>query len=161
MQPQFGVRHLIGWWELDSSGTKVDSETILCSFCGGSFSSESIHRSASGAAICEECLAQNSQIFDEASEKAVLRREDPEMAAVLQGELERQRNTIELIASENHTSRAVLAAQGSVATNKYAEGLPHARYYGGCEYVDQIEEIAHSRTGCSRREPEDLMFFTA
>jgi glycine hydroxymethyltransferase len=64
---------------------------------------------------------------------------------VIQGELGRQRNEIELIASENIVSRAVLEAQGSVLTNKYAEGYPGRRYYGGCEWVDQAEEIAIER----------------
>src|SRR6202163_3174101 len=70
---------------------------------------------------------------------------DPEIAAAIQGELGRQRHEIELIASENIVSRAVLEAQGSVLTNKYAEGYPGARYYGGCEYVDVVEQIAIDR----------------
>src|ERR1700682_3566162 len=60
-------------------------------------------------------------------------------------ELKRQQDQIELIASENIVSNAVLAAQGSVLTNKYAEGLPGRRYYGGCEYVDVVENIARDR----------------
>src|ERR1700674_4433122 len=70
---------------------------------------------------------------------------DPEIAAVLAGELLRQRDEIELIASENYVSRAVLEAAGSVLTNKYAEGYPGKRYYGGCEYVDVVERAAISR----------------
>ena len=70
---------------------------------------------------------------------------DPDVARVLNGELTRQQDQIELIASENIVSRAVLEAQGSVLTNKYAEGYPGKRYYGGCEVVDQVEEIAISR----------------
>jgi len=70
---------------------------------------------------------------------------DPEIFATLQKELQRQQNQIELIASENIASLAVLNAQGSVMTNKYAEGYPGKRYYGGCEFVDQAEEIALSR----------------
>jgi glycine hydroxymethyltransferase len=70
---------------------------------------------------------------------------DPAVAALIGSELGRQREHLELIASENFTSAAVLAAQGSVLTNKYAEGLPNKRYYGGCEYVDRIEEIAIDR----------------
>jgi glycine hydroxymethyltransferase len=70
---------------------------------------------------------------------------DPAVANLIGAELGRQREHLELIASENFTSAAVLAAQGSVLTNKYAEGLPHKRYYGGCEFVDQIEEIAIER----------------
>jgi glycine hydroxymethyltransferase len=70
---------------------------------------------------------------------------DSEVFASIQQELERQRNQIELIASENIVSSAVLAAQGSVLTNKYAEGYPGKRYYGGCEYVDEVERIAIER----------------
>ncbi len=70
---------------------------------------------------------------------------DSEVQDALDGELERQRTTIELIASENFTSPAVLAAQGSVLTNKYAEGYPGKRYYGGCEQVDKVENIAIER----------------
>ena len=70
---------------------------------------------------------------------------DPAVAELIQQELQRQRDRLELIASENFTSPAVLAAQGSVLTNKYAEGLPRKRYYGGCEYVDQIEQLAIDR----------------
>jgi glycine hydroxymethyltransferase len=70
---------------------------------------------------------------------------DSEVQEALEGELVRQRTTIELIASENFTSPAVLAAQGSVLTNKYAEGYPGKRYYGGCEQVDKIENIAIER----------------
>ncbi len=70
---------------------------------------------------------------------------DPELAAVLQGELTRQQEQIELIASENIVSRAVLEAQGSVLTNKYAEGYPGKRYYGGCEVVDEAERLAQTR----------------
>ncbi len=70
---------------------------------------------------------------------------DPEVQEALDGELERQRTTIELIASENFASPAVLAAQGSVLTNKYAEGYPGKRYYGGCEWVDKAEQLAIDR----------------
>ena len=70
---------------------------------------------------------------------------DAEVQDALDGELERQRNTIELIASENFTSPGVLAAQGSVLTNKYAEGYPGKRYYGGCEQVDKVETLAIER----------------
>ncbi|KPN17723.1 serine hydroxymethyltransferase [Arthrobacter sp. Edens01] len=70
---------------------------------------------------------------------------DPEIAAVLNGELARQRNTLEMIASENFAPRAVLEAQGSVLTNKYAEGYPGRRYYGGCEQVDVAENLAIER----------------
>jgi len=70
---------------------------------------------------------------------------DPEVAAVLSGELRRQQDQVELIASENIVSRAVLDAQGSVLTNKYAEGYPGKRYYGGCEVVDEAERLAIDR----------------
>ncbi|RYV52250.1 serine hydroxymethyltransferase [Pengzhenrongella frigida] len=70
---------------------------------------------------------------------------DPEIAAVLENELGRQRDTLEMIASENFVPRAVLQAQGSVLTNKYAEGYPGKRYYGGCEYVDVAETLAINR----------------
>ncbi|MEE1619870.1 serine hydroxymethyltransferase [Zafaria sp. Z1313] len=70
---------------------------------------------------------------------------DPEIAAVLEAELGRQRNTLEMIASENFAPRAVLQAQGSVLTNKYAEGYPGRRYYGGCEHVDVAENLAIER----------------
>ena len=70
---------------------------------------------------------------------------DPEIAAAIKGELGRQRHEIELIASENIVSRAVMEAQGSVMTNKYAEGYPGARYYGGCEFVDIAENLAIER----------------
>ncbi len=70
---------------------------------------------------------------------------DPEVAAGIFKELGRQRDKIEMIASENFTSLAVMQAQGSWLTNKYAEGLPHKRYYGGCEYVDVVEDLAISR----------------
>ena len=63
----------------------------------------------------------------------------------MQKELNRQQNSIELIASENFVSQAVLDIQGSVLTNKYAEGYPGKRYYGGCEFVDQAEELAIKR----------------
>jgi len=77
--------------------------------------------------------------------KQNIKESDPEVYATLKRELNRQQNQIELIASENITSLAVLNAQGSVMTNKYAEGYPGRRYYGGCEYVDQAEEIALER----------------
>src|SRR5215212_7988430 len=75
----------------------------------------------------------------------ILRTADPEVAAAIQGEERRQQDGLEMIASENYTSAAVMAAQGSVLTNKYAEGLPGKRYYGGCEYVDIVEKLAIER----------------
>lgn len=74
-----------------------------------------------------------------------LQNQDPEIAAVVISELERQRNGLQLIASENFTSPAVLAAMGSTLSNKYAEGYPGKRYYGGCEEVDKVEEIGNER----------------
>ena len=79
-------------------------------------------------------------IFDETLETT-----DPEIFRVVQQEAQRQEDHIELIASENYASPAVLAAQGSVLTNKYAEGYPGKRYYGGCEYVDIAEQLAIDR----------------
>src|SRR4051794_17112943 len=72
-------------------------------------------------------------------------RDDPDVAHILAGEARRQRDGLELIASENYVSRAVLEAQGSVLTNKYAEGYPGNRYYGGCECVDLVENLARGR----------------
>src|SRR6202051_4446111 len=78
---------------------------------------------------------------------------DPELAQAMAGERTRQEDHVELIASENYTSPQVLEAQGSVLTNKYAEGYPGKRYYGGCEYVDVVEQLAIDRAkqllGCS------------
>lgn len=76
----------------------------------------------------------------------LIRQTDSEIADLVEKELERQRNTLELIASENFTSKAVMAACGTVLTNKYAEGKPHKRFYNGCENVDKIEELAQERT---------------
>ncbi len=76
---------------------------------------------------------------------ATLAEADPEVAAAIGRELKRQQDQIELIASENIVSRAVLEAQGSALTNKYAEGYPGRRYYGGCEFVDQVEQLAIDR----------------
>ncbi len=74
-----------------------------------------------------------------------LKNSDPAIANLINDELGRQQDHLELIASENFTSPAVMAAQGSCLTNKYAEGLPNKRYYGGCEFVDQVEQIAIDR----------------
>src|SRR5881394_195368 len=74
-----------------------------------------------------------------------LRREDPELYDAIQHELARQNDYLEMIASENFVSRAVLEAAGSVLTNKYAEGYPGKRYYGGCEWVDVAEQLAIDR----------------
>ncbi|GAB2547526.1 serine hydroxymethyltransferase [Leucobacter ruminantium] len=85
-------------------------------------------------------MSQQSAFFNEPLEAV-----DPEIAAVLEQELGRQRGTLEMIASENFVPRAVLEAQGSVLTNKYAEGYPGRRYYGGCEFVDVAEDLARDR----------------
>ncbi|MFL0775642.1 MAG: serine hydroxymethyltransferase [Prochlorococcus sp.] len=80
-----------------------------------------------------------------ASINAALKDSDPAIAGLIDQEKQRQETHLELIASENFTSQAVMDAQGSVLTNKYAEGLPYKRYYGGCEHVDAIEELAIER----------------
>lgn len=74
-----------------------------------------------------------------------VKQQDPKVQEMIELELGRQRNKLEMIASENFVSKAVMEAQGSVLTNKYAEGYPHKRYYGGCEYVDMVEELAIER----------------
>ena len=89
-------------------------------------------------------MAVAQQTFDELR-TAGLADVDPQIADLLGRELERQRGQIELIASENFTWPSVFEAVGSVPTNKYAEGYPGKRYYGGCEVVDEIEELARSR----------------
>ena len=98
--------------------------------------------------LTDAAPAQSSDFFT-----APLDESDPEIAEIVRLELGRQRDEIELIASENYVSRAVLEAQGSVLTNKYAEGLPGRRYYGGCQFVDQAENLAIDRVkklfGCA------------
>src|SRR5580693_4035888 len=89
--------------------------------------------------------SQKFNATDEDFFSATLSESDPEIAGAIKLELARQRDDIELIASENIVSRAVLEAQGSVLTNKYAEGLPGRRYYGGCQHVDEAENIAIER----------------
>ncbi|WP_049996698.1 serine hydroxymethyltransferase [Halococcus sediminicola] len=74
-----------------------------------------------------------------------VRESDPDVADALVGEVERQRGTLSMIASENHVSEAVMEAQSSALTNKYAEGYPGSRYYGGCEYADEVEQLAIDR----------------
>ena len=74
-----------------------------------------------------------------------LRDSDPEIADIIKNEENRQCNNINLIASENYSSKNILEAQGCVLTNKYAEGYPGKRYYGGCQYIDNVEEVAISR----------------
>ena len=98
-------------------------------------------------------VPQGAKISEEGFFSATLDETDPEIAGAIGKELGRQRDEIELIASENIVSRAVLEAQGSVLTNKYAEGLPGKRYYGGCQYVDVVERLAIERVtklfGCN------------
>src|SRR6201986_1160360 len=98
-------------------------------------------------------VPHGAKISEEGFFSAALADSDPEIAGAVGKELGRQRNEIELIASENIVSRAVLEAQGSVLTNKYAEGLPGKRYYGGCQYVDIAEQLAIDRVtklfGCA------------
>jgi glycine hydroxymethyltransferase len=98
-------------------------------------------------------VPQGAKISEEGFFSAALDDTDPEIAGAIGKELGRQRDEIELIASENIVSRAVLEAQGSVLTNKYAEGLPGKRYYGGCQYVDVVERLAIERVtklfGCN------------
>src|SRR5437879_9354651 len=89
-------------------------------------------------------MAVAQQTFEQLT-TAGLDQLDPEIADLLGRELERQRGQIELIASENFTWPAVLEAIGSTPTNKYAEGYPRKRYYGGCEVVDEIEQLAIDR----------------
>ena len=72
---------------------------------------------------------------------------DPEVYYWIIKELERERNKLELIASENFTSLAVMQAQSSLLTNKYAEGYPNRRYYGGCEFVDEVETVSYTHLG--------------
>ena len=76
---------------------------------------------------------------------SILKDSDPQVFEAIRSEEERQRDDLELIASENYTSAAVMEAVGSVLTNKYAEGLPGKRYYGGCEHVDKVEQLAIDR----------------
>jgi glycine hydroxymethyltransferase len=90
-------------------------------------------------------VSHGASAIEEGFFSAVLGDSDPEIADAIGRELGRQRDEIELIASENIVSRAVLEAQGSVLTNKYAEGLPGKRYYGGCQYVDVVERLAIER----------------
>ena len=98
-------------------------------------------------------VPHGAKLSEEGFFSAALEETDAEIAGAIGKELGRQRDEIELIASENIVSRAVLEAQGSVLTNKYAEGLPGKRYYGGCQYVDVVERLAIERVtklfGCN------------
>ncbi len=97
------------------------------------------------AAVSDARIESQSQDPTDGFFSNPLAQTDPELATAIEGELRRQQDQIELIASENIVSRAVLEAQGSVLTNKYAEGYPGRRYYGGCEYVDVAERLAIER----------------
>src|SRR3977135_3453650 len=83
--------------------------------------------------------------FDVEEVTMKLSQSDPQIAELIAKEVQRQASTLELIASENHVSAAVMEAAGTVLTNKYAEGYPGARYYGGCKYYDEIENLAIDR----------------
>src|SRR6266849_818321 len=96
--------------------------------------------------VCgEKAFLTEREAVGESSMRSELVRQDPEVYAAIQRETERQEYNLELIASENVVSEAVLEAQGSVLTNKYAEGYPGKRYYGGCEYMDVVEQLAIDR----------------
>ena len=84
-------------------------------------------------------------------EYPAVKQSDPEIYAAMQRELERQQTHIELIASENFVSPAVMEAMGSHLTNKYAEGYPGKRYYGGCQFVDEVEELARAPKSSSEQ----------
>ena len=90
-------------------------------------------------------MAMKWSDWDRCPPGTALNEADPEVARLIEREIERQSDGLELIASENFVSPAVLEAMGSPLTNKYAEGLPGKRYYGGCEFVDQIEQLAIDR----------------
>src|SRR5215204_5591743 len=96
-----------------------------------------------GGKESQERLMQ--QVDVERAQMPVLSEYDPDVAAIIRREVERQRHGLELIASENFVSEAVLEAMGTPLTNKYAEGLPRKRYYGGCEFVDLVEQLAIDR----------------
>src|SRR5690242_18451449 len=110
-----------------------------------------VHKKSDGGpsmSVTKASTAQSADLFT-----IPLKQSDPEIFGTIRDELGRQRDEIELIASENIVSRAVLEAQGSVLTNKYAEGLPGKRYYGGCQFVDVAEQLAIARVtklfGCA------------
>ena len=85
------------------------------------------------------------QLGDRKKTMNQIEQHDPQVWAAIKDEIERQRTGLEMIASENYTSAAVMEAVGSVLTNKYAEGYPGKRYYGGCEFVDVVEDLARDR----------------
>ena len=92
--------------------------------------------------------AENGWSIDIRTERALMNsieKHDPDVWAAIASEIQRQRDGLEMIASENYTSPAVMQCMGSVLTNKYAEGYPGRRYYGGCEFVDVVEDLARNR----------------
>jgi len=99
------------------------------------------HKKQGGRLVALFSNLKHSRVYD----MTILQDQDPQIAQAIQNEIGRQRATINLIASENYASKAVMEAQGSVMTNKYAEGYPGRRYYGGCEFVDVAEQIAIER----------------
>ena len=92
-----------------------------------------------------DCCVANCRPLEVATTMNFVEKEDPEVWAAIAGEIKRQEDGLEMIASENYTSPAVMQAVGSVLTNKYAEGYPGRRYYGGCECVDVVEDLARDR----------------
>src|SRR6476660_5478735 len=102
-------------------------------------------RTAVASAIAVGIVARIVSELPDSFQTAPLAEVDPQIAAVLEAELRRQQGTLEMIASENFVPQAILEAVGSVLTNKYAEGLPGQRYYGGCEEVDVAEQLAIDR----------------
>ena len=114
------------------------------------------------AAANDQGVAHLSHYFSQS-----LKERDPELYASMQDELHRQQHEIELIASENIVSQAVLEAQGSVLTNKYAEGYPGKRYYGGCQHVDVAENLAIERAcalfgvGFANVQPNSCLLYTS
>ncbi len=92
-----------------------------------------------------EVLAHTTNTYLRREDMSFIESQDPKIFETIEAELDRQNNNIELIASENFVSEAVMEAQGSILTNKYAEGYPHKRYYGGCENVDVVEDLARER----------------
>jgi glycine hydroxymethyltransferase len=120
---------------------------------------------APDVAMLRSCVSRHRGIFQEAkmySKQSTLAKTDPDLWAAIRNENRRQEDHIELIASENYVSWPVLEAQGSQLTNKYAEGYPGKRYYGGCEHVDVVEQLAIDREeSCSapmRQRPAQFRF---
>src|SRR6185369_14390602 len=117
--------------------------------CAGSASGSRRHSKAAATSRASRRSARTSIAWSNSggADVSELRDQDPAIAEAIASERRRQLGTLELIASENFASDAVLEAMGSVMTNKYAEGLPGKRYYGGCEFVDVAENLALERVG--------------